>query len=169
MNRLHNFGFLAVSLCFIGAFAIGCVSVSISPKGPDRSREAKYKSPAAPFEEIGTTPADHAWQNAGNGNTISYLSSCNDPAEPSLESAAAEMVADLRDLKTLRSEFIRFNGREALDQEVEGRIEGVTTRVHTLIFRKNACLYTLSYVGVAKAFPVNTGDFQNFVKGFEVP
>jgi hypothetical protein len=147
----------------------GCISLSIGQKGAQKSEDVRFDEPGSSFQALGNTPADKAWQNKDNGNTISYLSSCNDPADPTLASAAQEMTVDLQNPNTIKSEYVRSNGREALDTDTEGRIEGVTTRVRTFIFKKNGCLYTLSYVGISKTFEKNKADFEKFVKGFVAP
>ncbi|HVK60017.1 MAG TPA: hypothetical protein VM432_00645 [Bdellovibrionales bacterium] len=162
--------FFICSAGIIGATILsGCVSVNIGPKGAVKSSDVRFQEPESPFESMSSTPADRAWQNTQNGNTISYLSSCNDPNDPPLDVAAAELTGDLRDATTLRSQTIQFNGREALDQDVEGKVEGVTTRIRNVIFKKNGCLYTLTYLGVAKAFEADKKHFEKFLKGFEAP
>lgn len=150
-------------------FATSCVSVNIGPKGAQKSEGVTYNSPGSPFKQLENARADGAWLNSDNGNSISYLSTCNDPADPSLETAAREMVADLKDLQTIKSEVTTFNGREALDNEVEGKVEGVSTRIRSMIFKKNGCLYTISMVGITKTFDQDRSRFAEFLKGFRAP
>jgi hypothetical protein len=62
-----------------------------------------------------------------------------------------------------------FNGREALSNEVEGLVDGVRTRIHAVVFKKNNCLYTLSYIGVAPAYPKDHPHFDEFLRSFKAP
>lgn len=151
------------------AFGSGCVSVNIGPGKTERSADVTFTAPDAPFSPIDGSKADGAWQNRGNGNTISFLSTCNDPADPPLEAVARELFTDLKDAKTIANETTIFNGREALSTEVEGRIDGVFTRIRALVFKKNACLYTLSYIGVARSFAADRASFDRFLKSFQAP
>lgn len=156
---------LAISIPSLAA----CVTVNIGGSKVERSKGVRVTLPAAPYEEIENTRADGAWKNPSNGNSISYLSTCNDPADPSLETATTELFSDLKNLVIKRQATTEFNGREALDSEVEGKIEGILTRVRSVVFKKNGCLYTLSHVGVAKTFDEDKSKFDQFLAGFEAP
>src|SRR5690348_17044575 len=67
-----------------------CVSVNLGPKGAERSRNVEFQAPGSPYTALKDTRADGAWQNTKNGNSISYFSTCNDPADPPLETVARE-------------------------------------------------------------------------------
>jgi hypothetical protein len=146
-----------------------CISVSIGPKGPEKSKNVKVVAPAAPFKEVKGLKADGAWQNANNGNSISYLSTCNEQADPTLEVATDEVISAFGETKQLSQKKLEFDGRDALDTEAEARVEGVPTKIRTLVFKKNGCLYTLSLIGIAKHFAKDGASFETFVKGFEAP
>lgn len=158
---------LSIGLFF--TVCCSCVSVNLGPKGPDKSKNVDFKPPHSPYETLKEAPADGAWINKKNGNSISYLSTCNDPADPPLESVSRELMAELRDNKQIRLESLTFNGREALDQENEGKVDGILTRVRSLIFKKNGCLYTLNYIGRSKTFETDRRVFEDFLKGFQAP
>lgn len=158
-----------IILFFVLFLGNACVSVNI-PKGKiEKSKGVEFVAPTHPFERLDPAAADGAWQNKSNGNSISYFSSCGDPGDPSLETVSRELFSDLRNLKVLRSENLSFNGREALDSEVEGSLDGVPTRIHSLVFKKNGCLYTLSYIGVSRAFTSDQNQFEQFLRNFRAP
>lgn len=160
------FVFAAGALCLPTS---GCISLNIGPKGPEKSAGAVAKPPPSTYTELKGVRADGAWRNSKSGNTISYLSTCNDPADPSLDMATDEVLSGLGPTKNLVQKKIEFEGREALDSEAEARVEGIPTKIHALLFKKNGCLYTLSLVGLAKSFEAGQADFENFVKGFTAP
>lgn len=152
------------------ALSNACVSVNLGAgKGPERSTKVNYSAPGGPFHELKKTQADAAWQNSSNGNSISYLSTCNESADPSLENATDEMISVLGTTKTLSQKSYMFDGRAALDTEAEAKVEGVPTKMRTLVFKKNGCLYTLSFLGVTKSFDQDQKYFDAFVKGFSAP
>lgn len=159
----------AAHLFGAAALATGCVSINLGAQKPERSSDVQLDKPSAPFEELNNKRADGAWLNRENGNSISYHSSCNDPSDPSLEVITQELFADLKNLQTLSSETTSFDGREALRTEVEGELEGIPTQVHSLVFKKNGCIYTLSYAGLKKSFPSDFASFEQFLKGFRAP
>ena len=43
------------------------------------------------------------------------------------------------------------------------------TRIHSLIFKKNGCMYTLTYIGVPRAYDSDRAIFDEFLKGFQAP
>ena len=159
----------AAALILATSIGTACVSVNIAPKSGERSKGVDFRSPGSPFATLKDTRADGAWQNRENGNSISYFSTCHDPADPSLETVSRELFAELRDLKVLRQEQPSFNGREALDIEVEGKVEGVPTRIHALIFKKNDCTYTLSHIGLPRGFESDRKRFEDFLGSFQAP
>lgn len=155
-------------------FLSACVSVNLGPKGGERSREAEFSAPNAPYGEFRASanqrqPADHAWQNTQNGNSISFFSTCHDPADPPLDTLAQELFAELSELQKIKSQVLTYNGREALDQEVEGKVDGVTTRIRAVIFKKNNCVYTITNVGLPKFFEADRLIFEQFLARFHVP
>ncbi len=146
-----------------------CVSVTLGKDKNKRADDIHYKAPSTPFKEMEVKGADEAWQNKSNGNTISFLSTCNDAADPSLEAVQGDLLSALDDLHVLSSERQTFNSRLALATEAEGFVDGVRTRLATLVFKKNNCIYALSYVGVDKTFADDRSRFHEFVKTFEAP
>lgn len=147
----------------------GCISVNIGNKAGQKSTAIALNAPAAPFEEMRKTPADGAWQNRRNGNTISYYSTCNDSTDPAIEAVMRELFLEMKDLRTIRTGNSTFNGRESLETEVEGKLDGVTTRIRALVFKKNGCTYTLNHIGVPRSFEEDRGRFDNFLANFKAP
>lgn len=150
-------------------FLAGCVSVNIGPKGPEKSKNVVFTPPPAPYTPIKGMHADGAWQNKANGNSISYLSTCNEQTDPSLDTATEDLISAFGETKQLSQKKLEFDGRDALDTEAEARVEGVPTKIRALVFKKNGCLYTLTLIGVAKTFEKGEAPFNDFVKGFQAP
>lgn len=149
--------------------ATGCVSVNLGGKGSSKAEGVKTREPSAPFARLPSQHADQAWQNKRTGNTISYLSTCNDPADPPIETILRELAGTFDDARIVKSSGGPYNGREALQAEIEGFVDGVKTRAAVTIFKKNDCAYSLSYVGVERSFDADRGRFQEFLEGFHAP
>lgn len=146
-----------------------CVTVNLGGGKTTTAQGVAYDEPKKPFEEIKLKDADRAWQNDDNGSTISYLSTCNDPSDPSLQAARSDFLASLTGLKVISENESEFNGRDALSTVAEGSVDGVKTRVEMLLFKKNNCLYTLSFVALAKTFNDNHSAYSEFSQSFKAP
>ena len=170
-RELNRFYFVFIALLTLLAVCAtpACVSVNIGAKAPGKSKGVTYVAPTAPFESLSDTSADSAWQNKRNGNSISFYSSCNDPSDPPLEAVSKDLFNDMTELKVIRQESTPFNGRESLNMEVEGKIDGVDTRIRSLVFKKNDCIYTLSFIGLPKSFEQDRARFESFVRSFQAP
>ncbi len=158
-----------ISLLALCLLISACVSVNIGPKKATRSEKVSFREPQSPFQALSGTKADHAWQNKGNGNSISYFSTCNDPSDPPLDAVQREMFSDIENQTVLKNEARNFNGREALMSEIEGLVDGVKTRIDLMVFKKNDCIYSISYVGVAKSFAQDMSAFTQFLENFRAP
>jgi hypothetical protein len=148
---------------------LGCVSVNLGPKASGHSKGVEYQSPSSPYSSMKNTSADEAWLNKANGDSISFFSTCNDPADPTLEAIAHDLFAGLTDLTVVQQNQPTFNGREALKIEVQGRVDGVPTQIAALLFKKNGCSYTLSHVGQPKTFAQDQKTFEDFLRSFVAP
>ena len=146
-----------------------CLSVNIGGGKMKKSEGVKISAPPAPFQDAKNQNADRAWINKKNGNTISYLSVCNDPADPSIEAASQDLFNDLTGSQIVKTEHFSFNHRDALRTEVKGEIDGVPTQITAVIFKRNDCMYTISYVGVVKAYADDHARFESFLTSFEAP
>lgn len=177
----HGVATLLIPLFVALMFAVnfGCVSVNITPGEGEKSRGVSYVAPGASFAPVKSDRADAVWNNSVTGSTIAFQSSCGENADASLESIAQDLFAGFEDLKDLRSDRIPFDGREGLAREVEGKVDGVATRIHAVIYKKNKCSYVLTLVSLAKNLVADTsgkaatnGDtaaFERFTSNFKAP
>ncbi len=147
----------------------GCVSLNFGGAKIIKSNEVKFKEPVKPFREVKTAAQDHTWRNELNGNTISYLSECNDPSDPSLEQIATGITGEIDDAQKIESSEVDFNSRPALHSIVDGKVDGIATRFELMILKKNSCIYVLTYAAVTSDFAASQKDFIAFAKGFQVP
>lgn len=156
---------LITSVSLMGA----CVSVNLPVQSNRPSSGVKFLQPKPPFEEITSVHADRAWQNTKNGNSISFLSECNDPNEPSLDSVQRDYYSDFSSLQISLAEDTKMDGRHAVRIEGAGLIEGVATQIRMVVFKKNGCLYTISFIGLQTAFAADRPEFDSFVGSFSAP
>lgn len=159
--------------------APSCVSVNIGPGKTEKSKGVTFNAPTGSFKGIANERADSAWNNPATGSTIAYQSNCGDAADLELESIAQDLFAGFEQSKILRNERIPFDGREGLEREVEGKVDGIITRVRAIIYKKNKCSYVLTHVALAAARVADNsrkaavnGDsaqFERFATSFKAP
>jgi hypothetical protein len=145
-----------------------CISVSLSPK-ITKSERVSFKAPPLPFESISSPEADQAWQDRKAGNLISFLTACKDQADPSLETIEKDLLSSVDSIKILKSESEFFDGRESHKTLAQGTVDGIPTKIQILVFKKNNCSYSLSYVGVEKSFDQDLPIFNKFLESFKAP
>ena len=169
---------LALTLA-LGLSGTACVSVNIGPGKTEKSDGVSFSAPTGSFKKVDNKRADGAWNNGATGSTIAFQSNCGDSADIALESIAEDLFAGFEDSKELKNERIPFDGREALDREIEGKVDGVMTRVRAIVYKKNKCSYVLTFVALTKALVADTkrkaainddiAEFERFAAGFKAP
>lgn len=163
-RRLFQFIYLLPSLTFVA-----CVSVNFEGDPPQKSKTAEFTAPISPFHEIESRHLDKSWQNTKTGSTISFLSDCYGAVDPTLDNIFNGILSEIEDKRIIESHNVDYNEREALHSTVEGKVDGIQTRFELMIFKKNNCIYILTYAAKEGAFAHNQRDFLKFVKGFHVP
>lgn len=159
--------------------ATACVSVNIGPGKTEKSDGVSFVAPGGSFKKVDNKRADGAWNNGATGSTIAFQSNCGDSADIALESIAEDLFAGFEDSKELKNERVPFDGREALDREIEGKVDGVMTRVRAVVYKKNKCSYVLTFVALTKtlvadnkrkaAINGDVAEFERFAQGFKAP
>ena len=177
-NSESNKTLLAIVLTMSSMLA-ACVSLSIGAPKTEKSSGVGFTAPTSSFKLLDGHRADSAWNNSATGSTIAYQSTCGDTTDAPLESIAADLFTGFEQSKELRNERIPFDGREALDKEIEGKVDGVMTRVHAIIYKKNRCSYVLTFVALTKSLVADNGhkaaingdvsQFERFAASFKAP
>lgn len=148
----------------------GCVTVNLGDGGKgQKAKGVEYMEPAAPFAKESRDTVDAAWKNPKNGNVISYLSDCKDPSDPPLDHIVQGVLAGLSEVKVESTESPMIQGREARHVVAAGKVDGVPTGTELIVFKRNMCIYILTYVGVQKYFSENRAAFTQFASGFRAP
>lgn len=146
-----------------------CVTVNVGNRDAQKADGVRFKQPDSSFEEYDDKSVDRAWRNRTNGNTISFYSECGDPGDPPLDQVVNGVLSGLNRIKIEISETTEIQGREARHVLASGHVDGVATRIELNVFKRNQCLYILSYVGVDQKFDENRTNFAKFVKEFRAP
>lgn len=153
----------------LGAFINACVSVQLGQNEIKKSTDYKYKAPEKPWQEISSLRIDHGWKNTRNGNSLSVVSDCSEQQDPTLNSIREGVLTGIDEVELLSEKKTMFNQREALQTEAKGKVDGVPTLMNVLLFKKNGCIFILTYVGTQIHYASNTETFDAFLKHFEVP
>lgn len=154
---------------FISLLHASCVSVNIGSTKVRKAEGVHYSEPKAPFTQVSREEVDAAWRNSRTGNVISFLSDCQDPTDPPLDQIVKGVLSGLTNLDIKSNETLMVQGREGKRVLAQGRVDGVPSSIDLLVFKRNHCIYVLSYVGVDSAFEENRSEFNSFIKGFRAP
>ena len=154
---------------FLLAVTTTCVTVKLTPDGGKRAEGVKLNEPNSPFTKESRDEVDAAWKNTQNGNVISYLSDCQDPTDPPLSQITTGVLTGLSDLSILSEKSVNIQGREGRRVHASGKVDGVPTEIDLLAFKRNHCIYLLSYVGVQQYFAVDQQAFERFIREFRAP
>lgn len=152
------------------AFAMSaCVSVSISQPPPTKAKKVGYTEPQNPFSVISTENADKAWQSEKTKATIAYLSECQGTMDTQLKTVESESLNAVNHPTVLSSQTGIFNERESIETLAEGNIDGVPVKLALVVFKKNGCNFTLTYMGRKNRFDSEMKIFEKFKESFMVP
>ncbi|MGE4133837.1 MAG: hypothetical protein AB7F86_19530 [Bdellovibrionales bacterium] len=163
---------LATLIFYMTLFSLfcgGCVTVSMGTKSGKRASGVEYKEPMSPFERDSREDVDAAWKNTKNGNLISFLSDCQDPSDPPLDQIVGSVISDLSQLKIMNESSLTYQGRAAKRVHAAGTVDGVPSEIDLLAFKRNHCIYILTYVGVSSSFQENHETFDRFLQRFRAP
>jgi hypothetical protein len=151
-----------------------CVSVKLGDGQAKRSEGVNFAAPAdAAYQKLETPRADAAWKNAKNGNTIAFQSACGEASEAPLEAVAQELLgafdANFGAIVEPQMQRRPFDGREAIDLEADGKVDGVATRMRAILYRKNGCSYILTHIGRTQWHASDREIFEKFTRSFRAP
>ena len=148
---------------------LGCVSVNVGGKKAKKASLIQLEKPSPHFTEIKKEHADRYWRSDLTGNSISFLSECDTPGDPSLNQVLDGLKQGLIDSELVKREELTYNQRAAVKAEIKGFVDGVESIVETLIFKKNNCLYLITYISVPETFETERAIFNQFLQGFRAP
>lgn len=158
-----------ISTLFLAAILNGCVSVNLSSKKVQKSKEFSFVDPTSPYEAVESAKADHIWVSKKTKNTITIFSECNSNQEVSLKYLALDTYKVFDSYETPDEKLIDYNEREALQSTVRGKMDGVSIKMDIVFLKKNECQYILSYFGNVKNFDQEQTIFNQFLEKFKVP
>lgn len=154
---------------FIFLLLSACVSVNLGSRQAKRASGVNYSEPNKPFTKESRSDVDGAWKNSKNGNLISFLTDCQDESDPSLDSIVQGTLTGVSALNIEKKDSPTVQGREGRRILASGKVDGVPTQIDLLVFKRDSCIYILSYVGVQSAFAADHSQFDRFVNGFRAP
>lgn len=156
-----------LSILIIVIFITACVSVTLKTEPTKPAEGVAYQQPADPFEKAGDKKYP-SWIQKKTGNIISLFSECSSQ-DISLSQLQNDAMTALDESKIVREEKIIFDDREALKTWIEGKTNGIDSKLLVLNFKKADCRYTVSYGGRNKHFEKDLAAFDQFVASLRIP
>lgn len=159
---------LAVAAALLEISSLGCVSVNLAGDKVERANDIQFTAPGSPFAELKTT-ADRAWKSTTTGSTIAFLSTCGEAGDLPLESLSQDLLSGFEDSQELKRSKTSFDSREALDVDIKGKLDGVLTRTRAIVYKKNRCSYSITFVSLPKNTELDSATFETFLASFRAP
>lgn len=173
MNRyVSKTSIVPITLFLMMALSLGqagCVSINIGGGEVERADGVKYTNPHEPFEDEDLPHVDEAWKNPGTGNSISFITDCGTSHDPSLQTVRSGVLSGLSNVKITNEEEGRYNNRASLRSQAKGSVDGIESQFDLMIFKKNGCIYILTYVGIPGSYEKDQPAFEQFLQGFRAP
>jgi hypothetical protein len=121
------------------------------------------------WRQIKVTENDLAFYHPQYKATIQINSTCRkDYEDASLSTLTDHIFIGLREKKILRQSKRLIDRRAALYTEIVAKLDGVRVTAATIVLKKNACIYDLTYIARPGNFGRGLGEFHRVVHGFKV-
>lgn len=146
-----------------------CVSLPFEKPNIKKSENIIFQKPQEPFVEIKSKNFDNAWLSKSSGNTISFLSECNNPIDPTIDQIEQDSISGINQIEIIQSDTLTFNQRETKNTTIRGKIDGISIKMQLIVFKKNNCSYTILYGGIETVFDSEYSIFKHFLDTFKVP
>lgn len=156
-----------LSIVIIVLFITACVSVTLKTEPTKPAEGIAYQQPADPFENAGDKKYP-SWIQKKTGNVISIFSECSSQ-DVSLSQLQNDALAALDEAKIVREEKIKFENHDALKTWIEGKTNGIDSKLLVVNFKKSNCGYTISYGGRNKSFNKDLPAFDQFIASLRIP
>ncbi len=158
---------LIIVISFIGLLS-GCISFNIGPSQSRKAKDVEYKEPNKPFKSFKASNADRAWISEKTGNTLSYSSECGDNS-PNIDQVYTELISGVSKSKVIEENRGFFNERTSISATTQGNLDGIPVQMSFLVFKKNSCVYSISYGGVEQKFNSELNTLKAFLDSFKAP
>lgn len=111
----------------------------------------KLSSPSSKWEVIDKDKSDFAFHNTDSHSVIFINSMCRKYLNSNLKSYFNSLFNDVRDLEITREETKNVFEREALVIHASTSLDGVSSNLSVILFKKDRCLYDLVLINSDKA------------------
>ncbi len=155
-------------------FLSSCVSFNVDSLKDQTARGVIFQAPPKPYRKIVKKGMDFAWENSENGHTISFFSNCSSSTQfTSIEQFQKELLEELKTFRILSQNEIRHQNQKARRLHLEQKsFEKKKMNIKLLLFKKEDCFYTLSFL-TSSSSQKDTLDhqqeFENFIEEFRAP
>lgn len=118
---------------------------------------------------VNNETSDFAISNTKTHSVFLLNSACRKFEASNLNSLAAAILVGVDIQKIFEKKIISFQGRDAMDMTVLGRLDGVDRFFHVLTTQKNNCIYDFVLISTSeKNLNSDNLDFQNFIQRIEI-
>jgi hypothetical protein len=124
----------------------------------------RLKSPVGDWRRVSVASADVAWIHDELGASLLVNSHCRGVQDAPLEALAGHLLIGFTERALLAERKLELSRREALEREVQAKLDGVPRHLLLLVLKKDGCVYDVvldaTPAGFARARPAYEGMLQ---------
>lgn len=87
--------------------------------------------------------------------------------DASLSVLTNHLHTGITEKKTLSTSPLMLDGRAALRSVVQGKVDGVSIVLDSVVIKKDVCLFDFALISPLANYPQAKPDFENFFQGFQ--
>jgi len=153
----------------VGAAACGGAQPKVTyENGTFTKGESQFRVVAPPrWERVQPSTGDLAWRDPESRSVIAANATCRGHHDPPLGVLVNDLLIGTTERNILLDETVELDGREALHQVVELKVDGVPLVYDMYVMKKDGCVYDLALIAPRRAYDGVADRFVAFVGGFE--
>ena len=136
---------------------------SVYSKNKDMKNDLENSIPN-PWERITSEGSDFAIQNKFSKSVFLVNSACRKNENSNLNSLTSAIFAGIENLKTISQNHINLYEREAVEEKVSGKVDGIETYLNVVTLQKNFCIYDYILISTSEAkLNADYNTYKNFI------
>lgn len=125
-------------------------------------------TPGDGWREVSVRQANVAWLNDDLGASMLVNSHCKGVQDAPLEALAGHLVIGMTEREIVEERKLKLSRREAIEQEVSAKLDGVPRRMMVLVLKKDGCVYDIVLDSNPETFERSRASYERVKDGFDV-
>lgn len=128
----------------------------------------RVREPGQGWRQVKVETANAAWLHDELGASLLVNSHCEGVQDAPLEALANHLLIGWTEREVLNQRKLEVSRREALEQEVSARLDGVPRRLMLLVLKKDGCVYDVVLSARPESFPRAKAGYEQVVGSLDI-